>query len=302
MAVYSIKDIEKISGIKAHTIRIWEKRYGLVIPKRTGTNIRYYSDEDLKDILNISILNQNGLKISKIADLSAEEIREQVVNLIDTPKSFSNIIDKMLLSMIEIDESAFLKTFSDTWDDYGFEKLIELIFFPFLERLGILWQTGTITPSQEHFISNLLRQKIIAKIDNQMSQKKPNKEKIIFFLPENELHEIGLLFYSFIAREKGYEVIYLGASVPINDLKEVQRVTNANAMFSAYINATGKEELEMMFNYFRETFPTLSFYVTGLQIKEHNPVLPEGFSVIPSAKVFKELLNQLSNSSGIMLK
>ena len=135
-----------------------------------------------------------------------------------------------------------------------------------------------------------------------MSQKKPNKEKIIFFLPENELHEIGLLFYSFIAREKGYEVIYLGASVPINDLKEVQRVTNANAMFSAYINATGKEELEMMFNYFRETFPTLSFYVTGLQIKEHNPVLPEGFSVIPSAKVFKDLLNQLSKSNGMILK
>lgn len=295
MAVYSIKDIEKITGIKAHTIRIWERRHGLVIPKRTDTNIRYYSDDDLKDILNISILNQNGLKISKIAKLSKEEVRAKVSSLIESPKEFENIIDKMLLSMIEIDEKSFLKTFSDSWQEYGFEEMIESIFFPFLERLGILWQTGSIKPAQERFISNLLRQKLIVAIDNEMFDEKPDKDKIIFFLPENELHEISLLFYSFIAREKGYEVIYLGASIPIKDLIEVQRATQAKAMFSAHVNSIEKKELEDMFVYFRDTFPTLYFYVTGLQIKDLNPALPHNFFVIPTANVFKEELLKLSD-------
>ena len=138
MAIYSIKDIEKITGIKAHTIRMWERRYGMVIPKRTDTNIRYYSDQNLKDILNISILNQNGLKISKIAELSDEELRTQVSNLIDNPKEFTHIIDKMLLSMLEIDEQAFSNIFSESLKEFGFEKMMELIFFPFLERIGIL--------------------------------------------------------------------------------------------------------------------------------------------------------------------
>lgn len=296
MAIYSIKDIEKISGIKAHTIRIWERRYGMVIPKRTDTNIRYYSDKDLKDILNISILNQNGLKISKIAKLSDEEVRIQVNSLMESPKQFGNIIDKMLLSMLELDEASFNETFSDTLKEYGFESAIELIFFPFLERIGVLWQTGTINPAQEHFISNLLRQKIITTIDNDMSLNKPIKDKIIFFLPENEQHEFGLLFYSFIARKLGYEVIYLGDSVPLNDLIEIQRITNAKLMVSAYVTARIKKELETMFIYLRETFPTLPFFVTGLQIKELNPALPNGFIAISSARVFKDELHKLSSN------
>lgn len=297
MATYSIKDIEKLSGIKAHTIRMWERRYGIVIPQRTETNIRYYSDEDLKDILNISILNQNGLKISKIAKLGSKEINTQVSELIDSPKEYSNIIGKMLLTMLEIDEQAFVKTFTDSWKVHGFEKMIELIFFPFLERIGILWQTGAINPAQEHFISNLLRQKIIAKIDIEMSNAKPHKDKIIFFLPEDEMHELGLLFYSFIARKKGYEVIYLGASVPTSDLVEIQRITNAKAMFSAYVSARVKEELEEMFNHFSDTFPTLHFYITGLQIKELNPELPPNFFVIPSSDVFKKELEKLKDGN-----
>lgn len=294
MAIYSIKDIEKITGIKAHTLRMWERRYGMVIPKRTGTNIRYYSDDDLKDLLNVSILNQNGLKISKIAKLSVKELQDKVSGLIDTSKQFNNIIDALLLSMLEIDETAFIKIFNETWKEYGFEKSVELILFPFLERIGILWQTGTINPAQEHFISNLLRQKIIASIDKEMSEVAPSKDKIIFFLPENELHELGLLFYSFIARKKGFDVVYLGASVPLDDLKRVQRITNANAFFSAYVTARDKQELEVMFGHFRETFPKLPFYVTGLQIKEQKPTLPDNFLAISSSKSFIKALKQLS--------
>ena len=124
MATYSIKDIEKISGIKAHTIRMWERRYGMVIPKRTDTNIRYYSDQDLKDILNISILNKNGLKISKIGELDKNELREKVADLLDNSQKYNHVIDVMFLSMIEIDEFSFNKSFSDAWEEYGFEKLL----------------------------------------------------------------------------------------------------------------------------------------------------------------------------------
>ncbi|NLC48777.1 MAG: MerR family transcriptional regulator [Bacteroidales bacterium] len=293
MATYSIKDIEKMSGIKAHTIRMWERRFGLVIPKRTDTNIRYYSDEDLRNILNISILNQNGLKISKIAKLNKEDLREKVANLLDKPDIYSHVIDALLFSMLELDENSFNNSFNNALKEYGFEKLIENIMFPFLERIGILWQTDTIKPAQEHFIVNLLRQKIILKIQKEITSNGQGEDKIIFFLPEGELHEVGLLFYSYIARQQGYEVIYLGASVPVEDLKEVERVTNAKAFFSSYVGPSEKAQLENMFINLRETFPEKPFYVTGYQIREHSPEMPNNFHVITSSSDFRACLLEL---------
>jgi DNA-binding transcriptional MerR regulator len=296
MATYSIKDIEKMSGIKAHTIRMWERRFGLVIPKRTDTNIRYYSDEDLRNILNISILNQNGLKISKIAKLNKEELRDKVANLLDKPDIYSHLIDALLFSMLELDENSFNNSFNNALKEYGFEKLIENIMFPFLERIGILWQTDTIKPAQEHFIVNLLRQKIIVKIQKEITSNGQGEDKIIFFLPEGELHEVGLLFYSYIARQQGYEVIYLGASVPLEDLKEVERVTNAKAFFSSFVGPVEKAQLENMFINLRENFPEKPFYVTGYQIREHSPEMPDNFHVITSSSDFRACLLELDES------
>ena len=290
MAVYSIKDIEKMSGIKAHTIRIWERRYGMVIPKRTETNIRYYSDEDLRELLNISILNKNGMKISNIAELDKDEIEKRVVSLLDSSQKFDHVIDAMLLSMLEIDELALDIAFNKAWKEYGFEKLIEDIIFPLLERIGLLWQASAITPAHERFFTNILRQHFIVAIEKEVPLKISSSNKIIFFLPEGELHEFGLLFYSYIARVKGYEVVYLGASIPLQDLKEMQRVTQANAFFSAHVTAIDKQELEGMFQYFREVFPNLPFYITGLQVRELNPTLPNNFHVVSSAAAFKEYL------------
>ena len=290
MAVYSIKDIEKMSGIKAHTIRIWERRYGIVIPKRTDTNIRYYSDEDLKELLNISILNKNGMKISNIAELDKDEIEKRVVSLLDSSQKFDHVIDAMLLSMLEIDELALDIAFNKAWKEYGFEKLIEDIIFPLLERIGLLWQASAITPAHERFFTNILRQHFIVAIEKEVPLKISSSNKIIFFLPEGELHEFGLLFYSYIARVKGYEVVYLGASIPLQDLKEMQRVTQAKAFFSAHVTAIDKQELEGMFQYFREVFPNLPFYITGLQVRELNPTLPNNFHVVSSAAAFKEYL------------
>ena len=297
MAIYTIKDIEKMSGIKAHTIRMWERRYGMVIPKRTDTNIRYYSDEDLRDFLNISILNKNGMKISKIAKLDKNEIDKKVVSLLDSPQKYEHVIEAMMLSILQIDELALDTVFNKALEEHGFEKLIENIVFPLLERIGLLWQTTAITPAHERFLTNILRHQLIVAIDKTSPHKKKDNNKLIFFLPEGELHEFGLLFYSYIARKKGYEVIYLGASIPLQDLKEMQRVTQAKAFFSAHVTAINKQELEGMFHYFRETFPTLPFYVTGLQIKELNPTLPNNFHVVPSASVFKKHLAMLENTN-----
>ena len=294
MAFYSIKDLEKISGIKAHTIRIWERRYALIEPQRTATNIRYYSDEDLKRILNVSILNQNGYKISKIAQMSAVQLCDRVIALCLDTRNTDVQIESLLVAMLELDESKFANVLSNSIIKQGFESTVETILFPFLDRIGILWQAGTIYPAQEHFISNLIRRKLIAAIDNEMQNFVPKVDKdIIFFLPENELHEIGLLFYSLIARKEGFNVVYLGASVPIKDLNTVIEARQVDALFTSFVSAINKEELEVLTNAITKMIPSLPVYVTGLQIKEQEPVLPELFQIISSAQEFRIRLASL---------
>lgn len=289
MAIYSIKDLEKISGIKAHTIRIWERRYQLIEPQRTSTNIRYYSDDDLKRILNVSILNQNGFKISKIASMSESQLRERVIDLCLDTRNTDVQIESLLVAMLELDESKFSNVLTNSIIKQGFESTVENILFPFLDRIGILWQAGTINPSQEHFISNLIRQKLIVAIDNEMQNFIPKAGKnIVFFLPENELHEIGLLFYSLIARKEGYNVVYLGAAVPIEDLKVIVETREANALFTAFVAAREKEELDTILQDLTTAVPDYPIFIMGLQIKELKPVLPKQYKLVINAQTFKE--------------
>ncbi|WP_439183570.1 MerR family transcriptional regulator [Carboxylicivirga taeanensis] len=291
MAFYSIKDLEKISGIKAHTIRIWERRYNLIEPQRTTTNIRYYDDEDLKRILNVSILNQNGYKISKIAQMDAGQLRERVIDLCLDTKNTDVQVESLLVAMLEMDEAKFTNVLTNSIIKQGFEATVESILFPFLDRIGILWQAGTINPAQEHFISNLIRQKLIVAIDNEMQNFIPKSDKkVVFFLPENELHEIGLLFYSLLARKEGFNVIYLGASVPVRDLKVVFDVRKADAMFTAFVSARKKEEIEEVLKEIEANVPAVPAFVTGLQIRELKPVLPKQFQVISDSQDFKSRL------------
>lgn len=294
MAVYSIKDLEKISGIKAHTIRIWERRYKLIEPQRTSTNIRYYNDEDLKRILNVSILNQNGYKISKIAEMNEMQLRERVIDLSLDTRNSDVQIESLLVAMLELDESKFTNVLTNSIIKSGFEATVENILFPFLDRIGILWQAGTINPGQEHFISNLIRQKLIVAIDNEMQNFIPKSDKcIVFFLPENELHEIGLLFYSLIARKEGYNVIYLGASVPVNDLNVMVEVRRVDAFFTSFVSAREKEELEQMLNRITEVIPNYPIFLMGLQIRELQPKFSKQFKVVSTAKSFKEEISKI---------
>ena len=202
MGKFSIKELEQLSGIKAHTIRIWEKRHKLIAPKRTTTNIRYYSDDDLKKIINVSLLNNHGVKISKIVKLSEEELNTEVFQLSEEKTNSEIHIDQLVLSMIDLEEEQFEKVLSRLTLKVGFERAILEVVYPFLEKIGVLWHTGNISPAQEHFITNLIRQKIIVAIDSLPIPSKLSKRAILF-LPENELHELGLLFCHYITRQFG---------------------------------------------------------------------------------------------------
>jgi MerR family transcriptional regulator, light-induced transcriptional regulator len=293
MGKYSIKDLEKISGIKAHTIRMWERRYKLIEPQRTDTNIRYYSDCDLKRLLNISILNHNGIKISHIAGFSDAEIKNRVLDLSIDGRSSNVQIENLMVAMLELDETKFLNALSGAIIKFGFETSVEIILFPFLERIGVLWQAGTINPAQEHFMSNLIRQKLYVAIDNEMQSPVHNGPRIVLFLAEHEQHEIPLLFFNLIARKEGLEVIYLGSGVPMSDLQLIHRLRPADLFMTSFISAIDKETLEKLLIQYSELFPGVPFWLSGYQVRESQPTLPEGFAVIPQIKAFKEAVRLL---------
>lgn len=293
MAIYSISDLEKISGIKAHTIRIWERRYKIIAPKRTATNIRYYSDEDLKRLLNISILCQNGFKISKVADLDDVQIRDRVVDLSLDIRNQNVQIEGLIVAMLELDEQKFTEILTNSVIKLGFEETVESILFPFLERIGVLWQAGSIYPAQEHFISNLIRQKLIVANDSEMGRSKKSKTRIMFFLPEGEYHELGLLFYSFIARKENLDVVYLGASVPINDLVMIDNIRPVQVLFTSFVTSHGQDEMAQTVARLVQHFGDRTIFVSGLQVKESQTPLPYQFRVVKSVSDFKAGLNEL---------
>ena len=218
MAVYSIKELEKLSGIKAHTIRMWEKRYDLITPHRTNTNIRCYTDQDLKKILNVALLNRQGIKISNIAKLSDLELKEEIIRITKSSHSGETLVDSLVMAMIDLDEYRLESIVDKSVSHKGFRSTVTDVLFPFLEKVGILWQSGDINPAQEHFVSNLIRQKLIYHTGQIPNTFNPRAKKFLLLLPEGEWHEIALLFAQFLLKEAKHEVIYLGQSVPYADV------------------------------------------------------------------------------------
>jgi MerR family transcriptional regulator, light-induced transcriptional regulator len=294
MVLYSINDLEKITGIKAHTIRIWEKRYNVVSPGRTSTNIRYYKDGDLKKLLNISTLNRHGFRISHIISMPAEEINEKILEISSKSNDFESQINSLIVAMIEINEESFEKILSKATLKLGFEKVISQILFPLLEKIGVLWQIGTITPVHEHFVSNIIRQKIISAIDAQSHMVKSDSKTFILFLPENELHELGLLFYNYLLKKKGFKVIYLGQNVPFSDLLEMKKVKNAEYLFTYFMAAMPTEEIPAYLQKLSDKFPLKTIFISGQQLKQVNSNLPQNISVVKNPLDFKETIQNLS--------
>ncbi len=280
MSNYSIRDLEQLSGIKAHTLRIWEQRYNVIQPKRTDTNIRLYDDQDLKLVLNISLLKDHGHKISEISKLSLEEMSQIVMAISDQKLSYPDQIHALTISMIDLEEERFEKIISTNFLQNGFENTMTHIIYPFLNRIGTLWVTGSIGPAQEHFISNLIRQKIIVAIDGQVIKYSPNSKKFILYLPEGELHEMGLLFASYIIRSRHHKVIYLGQTLPFNELIFAYDVHKPDYIFSAITSAPANDEIQPYVDRLSQQFPDAKILLTGYQVVGQDVQLGNNCTII----------------------
>ena len=292
MIKYSIKDLEKLTGIKAHTIRIWEKRYNIVCPLRTTTNIRFYSDGDLKRLLNVSILNRNGFKISNIVRLSREEINNSVMEASTRFVNYESQIENLVIAMIDLDENKFEKSISNSILRLGFDETVSSIIYPFLEKVGLLWQIGTINPAHEHFITNLIRQKLIIAIDAENKSLLPNSKTFILFLPEGELHELSLLFYSFLIKKRGHRVIYLGQNLPVEDLQQANQIVRPDFLVTVITAAVTRKELQVYIKNLAEHFPDQTILLGGNQIIEMpDPKIKNVFAMKRKSDLDNILLN-----------
>ncbi|MDG1919702.1 MAG: MerR family transcriptional regulator [Flavobacteriaceae bacterium] len=242
---FSIKNLENLSGIKAHTLRIWEKRYNLLEPERTDTNIRRYSLDSLRKLLNVTLLYNHGFKISKIASLNADEIPKLVRSIALKSNSEQASINAFKLAMINFDYELFDSNYEEIQQHYDFEYIFMQIFMPLMKELGILWQTGAISPTHEHFITNLVKQKIHLQTERLQRDKTKNEDQPIFvlFLPENEIHELGILYLNFLILSKGYRTIFLGQSLQSSSLQTLYSYDTTFNFVSYLTVEPNKEEI-----------------------------------------------------------
>ena len=232
--IFSIKDLENLTGIQAHTIRIWEKRYGILSPERTDTNIRYYNISNLKKLLNVHLLNQAGMKISNIAKLPESELLEKVRELESTLQGDTQYQNSLLLAMFQFDQALFENTYNKMTAESSFRRVFLDFFVPLLQKVGLDWQSDSITPAHEHFISNLIKQKLHINIERVQQTSVQIRDRVfVLFLPENEIHELGLLYIHYELILKGYRSIFLGQSVPMENLSSVQ-ILYDNICFISY--------------------------------------------------------------------
>ena len=228
MGRYTLHDLEKLTGIMAATIRIWERRYNILRPHRTMTNRKWYDDADLSRIINISIIYRSGIKISKIAELSNSEIELKVSILSKNTLISDTQIDSLVVAMINLNENAVNEILLRSITNMGFEETFTSVIFPFLKRVGIMWHTGNVSAGSEHFISNVLRRRLITAFDAIPPATSLDRKRVIMYLPENELHELGLLFYAYIIRRMGHEVLYLGQYTPFEAVVDVNKTWNSD--------------------------------------------------------------------------
>ena len=234
-SVFSIKDLENLSGIKAHTIRIWEKRYVILKPMRTDTNIRSYDLPNLQKLLNVVLLNNYGYKISRISEFSTEKIALLVREIISEKNSKNHAINAFKMAMINFDQALFFNTYNNLLSEKSFREVFYEIVIPLMNEIGLLWQSGTISPAQEHFISFLIKQKLLINTEKvQILEPTRNDKIFVLYLPENEIHELGLMYLNYEILLNGYKTIYLGESVPIDSLKEMKNYFD-NIIYISYL-------------------------------------------------------------------
>lgn len=253
-STFSIKDLENLSGIKAHTIRIWEKRYDLLEPTRTDTNIRLYDIKNLQKLLNVKLLTDFGYKISKISKLNQEEIEKFVLKIQNEKTVNSHLLSNFKMAMLNFDQSLFAKTYNELIIGKSFSTVFCETFIPLLEEVGILWATNTITPAHEHFISHLIKHKILIEVEKyQLQQKEVSDKTYVLYLPFNELHEIGLLFLHHEIVTKGHHSVYLGRSLPIENLIDLNSHFKKITFITYLTVEPNEDEIVDYFNDFNDT-------------------------------------------------
>jgi MerR family transcriptional regulator, light-induced transcriptional regulator len=290
MHTFTIKDLENLSGIKAHTIRIWEQRYNFLKPNRTDTNIRNYSNDELKRLLNIALLNKYGYKISHIDKMDDKEVKEKLLSLNNSEAQQERIINDLIHHMVDMD----MEMLEDVLDNYikirGIERTITQIIFPFMERIGVLWLTNHINPAQEHLVSNIVRQKLIMGIEGVSTLLRVNKT-VLLFLPEGEYHELGLLFMNYLLKSRGVNVIYLGANVPMKDVDFVVKFKKPDYLFSHLTSIGQKFNFDKFLVQLNKHFSNMKIVLSGQLTQAYEKKVPHYISV---KKSFAEVMEFVS--------
>ncbi len=292
MNAFTIKDLENLSGIKAHTIRIWEQRYSFLRPQRTDTNIRYYNNDELKTILNVALLNKYGFKISHIDKMNEGEMKDRILSLSQILAQQERIINELIQSMVDLN----IEEFEATLDNYimarGIERTITQIIFPFLEKIGILWSTNHVNPAQEHLVTNIIRQKLIVGIESVNTHMQVNKT-ILLFLPESEHHELGLLFISYLLRSRGVKVLYLGSNVPVSDVEFVIRVKKPDFAYTHLTSLGHNFNFEKFLNQLASKIKTTPIVISGLVTQQYRKNPPQGIYFKKSLPEVMEYISEL---------
>jgi DNA-binding transcriptional MerR regulator len=264
MSRYTIAELEKLTGIRAGTIRIWERRYRIIKPHRTDTNRRWYDDEDLVRIINIAILYRHNVKISKIATMTGEEIAAQVVLLSKETRDTDTLLDTMVVAITSLNEKAINDILVRSIITGGFEQTFEGIVFPFLRRVGVMWQTGSVDIGSEHFISNIFRKRLIVATDTLPGPEGPSRKRILLYLPEREMHELGLLYFSFVARKAGHDTLYLGQTTPFSALIDAVERWNPDILVTGSLTGLPYERPEDYLGRLSSVFANRKILVAGI--------------------------------------
>jgi len=291
MHSFTIKDLENLSGIKAHTIRIWEQRYSFLKPSRTDTNIRIYSNEELKTILNVALLNKYGYKISHINKMNESEVKEKILSLNQTEAQQERIINSLIQHMVDLDMESFEQLIDGFIASRGVEKTILQIIFPYLNKIGILWMTNHINPAQEHLVSNIIRQKLIVGIQNSESLVSINKS-VLLFLPEGEYHELGLLFMNFLLKSKGVKTFYLGCSIATDHVDYVVKLKKPDYIYTHLTSCGSKFNFEKFLAGLSKKFTTTPVVISGQFTQSYHRKIT---TPVVFKKTFSEVMDFVSN-------
>ncbi len=270
---FTIKDLENLSGIKAHTIRIWELRYSFLKPRRSNTNIRYYDSEELKKLLNVALLNRYGYRISDISKMDPNTIRERIVSLNSGEANLELMLNELLHGMIDLEMRSFEDIIDKHIASHGIDATIRRLIFPFLERIGILWLTDHVRVSQEHLVSNIIRQKLIAGI-NSCNIPVQSSEMVMIFLPEGEYHELGVLYVYYLLRCQGIKVLYLGADLPLAEVEYVVKLKQPAVLFTHLTALPHRFSLENYLQQLTRKLPNQKVLVSGRVTRDYSKKLP----------------------------